>query len=113
MSQKTVVMYTRSSFSCPFVKVAERVFRQHNVSYQSIDIDHDMNARERVLYWTGFLSIPTIVVAADGEVIPLQEPVPLTEGASPRGIDRGDMITEPSAAQLEAWLMKHGILMEA
>lgn len=110
MSTNRLVMYTRSAFICPYVKIAERVFKKYNVAYTEVDIDQDEAARQRVIEWTGFLSVPTLVVASEDSVIPLEEPEPLSKGRSPRGIDRGYVITEPSGKQLETWLYKHDII---
>lgn len=111
MDDKHLVMYTRSSFLCPYVVIAERIFKKYDIAYESVDIDTDEAAKQRVLNWTGFLSVPTILTARQGEILPEHEPETLA-GQSPRGIDRGDMITEPSAKQLELWLQKHGFLAE-
>lgn len=105
----TIVMYSRS-FGCPFITIAKKVFSDHALDYREIMIDKDGEAKARVLEWTGFLSVPTIIVARGGEILPLEEPAPLAEGMSPRGIDRGAMITEASIEQLTAWLVKHGLI---
>lgn len=102
-----LVMYTRT-YGCPYVTLAKRILQQENVPYREIFIDKDTQAREQLLTWTGFLSVPTLVVSANGNGLPIEEPVPLPAGASPRGIDRGAMITEPSSDELLAWLRKHG-----
>lgn len=102
-------MYSRSS-GCPYVTLAKAVLRDYAVPYREIFIDRDHEARQRVLVWTGFLSVPTLVVSHNGDALPLSEPAPLPRGASPRGIDRGAMITEPSLPQLTAWLQKHGFI---
>ncbi|PJF44195.1 MAG: hypothetical protein CUN55_05240 [Phototrophicales bacterium] len=110
MAEQQLVMYTRSAFVCPYVKIAERVLKKHGVNYIEVDIDQDEDARQRVLHWTGFLSVPTLVIAPQHEVLPIEEPEPLDNGQSPRGIDRGYMLTEPSGKQLETWLQKHGFI---
>ncbi len=104
-----LVMYSRT-FGCPFVSIAEGVFKEYGIPYREIFIDQDPQARERVLQWTGFLSVPTLVIAQKGSDMPYIEPEPLPQGASPRGIDRGSMLTEPSAAELREWLIKHGFI---
>lgn len=109
MASKHLVMYSRRSFLCPYVHIAERLLHTYSIPYIEVDIDHDPAARNRVLEWTGFLSVPTLVVADADAVLPYEPPAPLTE-PSPRGIDRGVMITEPSSKQLESWLRKHGFL---
>lgn len=107
--EKEIVMYSRS-MGCPFVSIAQRVLEQHQLSYREILINRDEAARRLVLDWTGFESVPTIVVADPGETLPNEQPAPLPAGASPRGVNRGSMITEPSAAQLTDWLCQHGFI---
>lgn len=109
MPDREIVMYSRS-FGCPFVSVAKRVFADFALPYTEIMIDRNPNARARVLEWTGFLSVPTLVVAEAGSEFPYEKPAPLPPGASPRGIDRGSMITEPGRAELQAWLVRHGFI---
>lgn len=108
---KELVMYTRTS-GCPFVTLAKRVLHEHNVPYREIFIDQDTTARERVVKWTGFLSVPTIVVANLGEDLPYEEPAYLPAGETPRGVDRGSMITEASMEKLAEWLQKHGFIAD-
>lgn len=109
---KELVMYTRT-FGCPFVASAKRVLKKYDIPYREIYIDQNDEARERVLRWTGFLSVPTLIVAEPGADLPVEEPSPLPQGASPRGIDRGAMITEPSEAQFTTWLAKHAFINAA
>jgi glutaredoxin len=104
-----LVMYSRTT-ACPFVSLAKRVLDREKILYREIHIDVDHAAEQRVLQWTGFLSVPTLVIAQPGEVLPVQTPEPLLKGASPRGVDRGPMITEPSEEQLVAWLRRFGLL---
>lgn len=106
---KELVVYTRT-LGCPFVTIAKRVLKKYNIAYREIFIDKDQAARQRVLDWTGFLSVPTLVIAQPGGELPITEPLPLAKGTSPQGIDRGDMITEPREPQLVAWLGKHGFI---
>lgn len=109
---REIVMYSRT-FGCPFVSVAKRVFADFALGYREIMIDKDAEAKVRVLNWTGFQSVPTLVIAEAGSDRPIEEPVPLARGTSPRGIDRGYMLTEPSHAELTAWLVKHGFISSA
>jgi glutaredoxin len=109
---KQIVMYSRT-MGCPFVSVAKRVFEDHALAYQEVFIDKDMAARQRVLQWTGFLSVPTIVIAEAGSNLPYADVTPLEPGRSPRGIHRGAMITEPNVEQLTDWLMEHGFIVNA
>ena len=105
---KELVMYTRGG--CPMVGLAKRVLHDYQVPYREIAIDGDDKARQWVLNSTGFLSVPTLIVARIGDNLPFEEPLPLTRGVSPRGINRGAMITEPSMGQLTAWLEQHGFI---
>jgi len=109
---RQLVMYSRTT-GCPFITVAKRVLDDHALSYHEIYIDKDMEARKRVLEWTGFLSVPTLVVAEAGELLPYQVPPPLPVGSSPRGINRGSMITEGNIEQLEIWLAQNGFINSA
>lgn len=106
---KELVMYTRTA-GCPFVSIAKKVLAEHRVTYREIFIDQDMHARERLLNWVGFLSVPTLVIAESGQDLPYTEPSYLEKGISPRGIDRGAMLTEPNASQLTAWLTRHAFI---
>jgi glutaredoxin len=108
-TDKEIVVYSRTTF-CPYIQKARRVFDRHGLSPHEIMTDKDPEALERVLNWTGYKSVPTILVANPGEVLPYEEPAPLAQGSSPRGIDRGSMITEPYEQELEAWLRKHGFI---
>ena len=104
-----IVMYSRT-FGCPYVRVAKRVFDEHNLDFREVQIDRDPDARERVVQWTGFQSVPTIVLARPGEDLPFEDPAPLLAGQSPKGVDRGSMITEPSDKQLLDWLRRNGMI---
>lgn len=104
-----LIMYSRST-GCPFVSLAKRILDDYAVDYVELFIDQDAEARQRVRDWTGYLSVPTLVVAPAGALHPVTEPEPLEKGKSPRGIHRGPMITEPSAKQLTAWLKDYGFI---
>ena len=104
-----LVMYSRFS-PCPYVRTAKRVLEREHVAYREIYIDQDDTAKQRVIAWTGFQSVPTIIVARPGEIEPITAPESLAPGSSPKGIDRGSMITEPGEIQLEKWLKKHGFI---
>ncbi|MBN2471508.1 MAG: glutaredoxin family protein [Anaerolineae bacterium] len=107
----TLVMVTRT-LGCPFVRVARAVLKEHGIPCREINIDCDREARAWLLETVGFLSVPTLVLAGQGSDRPVLPPAPLPAGASPRGIDRGSIITEPSSAQLTTWLAGHGFLAE-
>jgi glutaredoxin len=106
---KELVVYSRTSF-CPYQRKADRVFQKYDLNPRTLMIDQDEEAERRVLGWTGFKSVPTIIAARPGEDLPYEEPAPLSTGQSPRGIDRGSMITEANELQLEEWLRKHGFI---
>lgn len=106
---RELVMYSRT-IGCPYISVAKRVFADFALGYREIMIDKDPEAKARVLAWTGFLSVPTLIIAEAGGDRPVEEPAPLPHGTSPRGIDRGYMITEPHRMELKAWLVKHGLI---
>jgi glutaredoxin len=107
---KEIVMYSRS-FGCPYVRTAKRVLEQHHLSWREIHINKLPEAKKRVVAWTGYESVPTLVIARVGEDLPYEEPSPLKRGKSPRGINRGSMITEPSTEQLSGWLRQHGFII--
>jgi glutaredoxin len=109
-NNKELVMYSRT-FGCPFVTVAKSVLDEYNLDYREIFIDKDDLALERVVTWTGFRSVPTLIVANQGEDVPYTTFDPLQDGESPRGIDRGVMITEPNISEFIAWLTKHGFIV--
>jgi glutaredoxin len=103
---KHLVLYSRTN-PCPYLSIAYEVLKKHQVAYTEILIDRDPVALDNVLRWTGFLSIPTLVVAEEDSVLPYQQPAFLARGTSPRGINRGSMITEPNKYELEMWLFEH------
>jgi glutaredoxin len=104
-----LIMYSRTT-PCPFVSLAKRVLEREAVPYRELMIDQHALYEERVVGWTGFLSVPTLIIASPGEELPFESPLPLMKGASPRGINRGSMLTEPNEVQLVAWLTQHGFL---
>lgn len=110
-SEKELVVYTRTTY-CPYQARASRVFEKYGLTPRQILIDEDQQAMVRVMDWTGFKSVPTILIANQGEDLPYETPEPLPRGASPRGVDRGSMITEATEDELSAWLRKHGIISE-
>jgi glutaredoxin len=103
-----LVMYTRGG--CAMVGLAKRVLNDYHVPYREIAIDRDDTARQWVMNTTGFLSVPTLVVAHTGDNMPFEAPLPIARGSSPRGINRGSIITEPSMSQLIGWLEQHGFI---
>ncbi len=107
--ERELVMYVRTA-GCPYVSIARSVLKRLEVPCREVNIDRDPAARQRLLDWTGYLSVPTLIAALPGQDLPLSEPTPLPPDRSPRGIDRGALITEPNAEQLADWLLKQGFL---
>lgn len=110
MSSKKLVMYARR-MPCPYMFIASNVLAEFAVPYEEILIDEDEEALENVLHWTGFLSVPTLIVADEGSILPQTPPAPLPKGHSPKGVHRGSMITEPNRHQLVMWLAEHGFIV--
>jgi glutaredoxin len=110
-TDKELVVYARTTF-CPYIAKAHRVLEQYAVSYREIMIDQDEKAARLVEEWTGFRSVPTIIIARRGEDLPCEEPTPLTPGSSPRGVDRGSMISEAYETELVNWLKRNGFIEE-
>lgn len=108
---KRVVVYM--SPWCYNSQDTQRALDEWGVSAQFINIKEDRAAAARIKGWVGFESVPTVIIADGDSVEPFEPPAPLAKGASPRGIDRGSLITEPNRNQLRAWLVGHGILAEA
>ncbi len=104
-----LVAYIRSSY-CPYVALARDVLTRYKVPCREIDISGNPEAQARVVSWTGFKSVPTLLVARAGQDVPYEEPAPLEPGVSPRNVNRGSMITEPDNKGLEDWLFQHGFI---
>lgn len=111
MADKELILYSRT-IPCPDCDRAKRLLDEHGLPYKEIMIDLDPEAQARVKQWTGFHSVPTLVIARAGDVGPVTEPRPLEPGRSPRGVDRGPLITEPDAIGLRHWLAAHGFIVE-
>jgi len=107
--EKEIVMYARNSY-CPMVALARDVLDRYNIPYREIDIQANPAMADRVKEWTGFHSVPTLVIANSGEDMPYTDVLPRPTDRSLRGYDRGPMITEPNNQALEDWLHKHGFL---
>ena len=110
MTDKELIVYSRTA-PCPDCETARRVLDENDVLYREIMIDLDPEARARLESLVGFEAVPTLVVARLGELSPLAEPHPLAAGRSPRGVDRGPVITEPDAVGLKHWLTAHGFII--
>ncbi len=90
--------------------MAREVLKRSRVPYREINIEADQEAAAKVKGWTGFHSVPTMVVAEGESLDPALPLEPFPQGASPRGLDRGGMITEPSAEELRRFLRRHGFM---
>jgi glutaredoxin len=107
--KQEIVMYVRS-FYCPNVALARDVLRRYKIPFREINVDDSPQLAARLKDWTGFLSVPTIILANSGQDVPHTDFLPVVPGQSVRGTDRGSMITEPNNKQLENWLYKHNLL---
>ena len=107
---KRVVVYM--SPWCYTSKDTQSALTEWGVPATFINIKEDHAAAARVRGWVGFESVPTIISAEGESVEPCEAPAPLTPGSSPRGVDRGSMITEATRNQLRTWLVKHSFLAE-
>jgi glutaredoxin len=106
---RSVVVYM--SPWCYHSRDTEQALTGWGVAYRPVNIKEDRQAAARLRGWVGFESTPTVVIAeGDESVEPYEPPAPLPAGSSPRGVDRGSMLTEASNEQLRAWLVKHGLL---
>lgn len=88
----------------------QRALTEWNVSATFINIKEDRAAATRLKSWVGYESVPTVIVAEADSLEPAEQPAPLKPGNSPRGIDRGSLITEANRGQLRDWLVKHGFV---
>lgn len=105
---KRVVVYM--SPWCGTSQDTQRALNEWGLPATFINVKEDRAAAARVKTWVGFESVPTVVLAEGDSLEPFEPPAPLPAGVSPRGVDRGSMITEASRIQLRAWLVKHGQL---
>lgn len=106
---KEIVMYVRSAY-CPLVALARDLLNRYSIPYREINISDDQAMADRVREWTGFLSVPTIILANPNEDLPYTDFLPRPADRSLKGYDRGPMITEPKNEELENWLYRHGFL---
>lgn len=104
-----LIFYNRIA-GCPYSTVAKMLLERKNIPFHEIFIDMDRRAGQRVEKWTGYRVVPTLVIAEKGKVTPVEVPESLPEGKSPRGIDRGYMISEPTERQLKKFLTRHNLL---
>jgi mycoredoxin len=105
---KQLVFYMTSW--CPSCHAAQDALAEWGVTARSVNIGHDREAAGRVRALTGFESVPTFVIVDGAGGDPIEPPTSLPAGRGPRGIDRGTVLTEPTNAELKAWLIKNGFL---
>lgn len=110
MADKALIVYSRT-IPCPDCERARQLLQDHAVPFQEVMIDLDPAARSYVEKLTGFHAVPTLVVAQPGDATPISEPRPLEHGRSPRGVDRGPVISEPDMISLKRWLLGHGFIV--
>ena len=110
MPDKALIMYSRT-IPCPDCERARALLATLAVPYKEVMIDQDPAARGLVENLTGFNAVPTLVVTRPGEAEPFPAPRPLEAGRSPRGVDRGTVITEPDMVSLQRWLKGHGFVV--
>ena len=109
MSDKALIMYSRVA-PCPDCSRAKHLLQELAIPFQEKLIDRDPAARELVVGLTGHQSVPTMVITRPGDTLPFPEPKPLEKGRSPRGVDRGTVLTEPDMITLRQWLNDHGFV---
>ncbi len=109
MTDQTRIKYTRTR-PCPACARARALLTENSVPFREVMIDLDPEARSYVEKLTGFRAVPTLVVSPPNLGQPQVEAKPLEQGRSPRGVDRGPVITEPDMIGLRRWLAKHGFL---
>ena len=107
---KEIVMYTRGGF-CTDVVRAHRALQRWRLPYREINIRENPQAQQRCLEWNRNLSMPVIVIARQGEDVPIEPPLPLEPEQKPRDLDRGYLITEPGKQGLQSFLTRHGFLV--
>lgn len=90
----------------------QRALAEWGVPARFVNIKEDRAAAARLREMVGFESVPTVICADAGNVEPCEPPTALAKGGSPRGVDRGSVITEASRVQLRSWLVKQGFLTE-
>src|SRR5687768_6003346 len=109
MADQTLIFYSRT-IPCPDCERARALLTENAVPFREVMIDLDSEARSYVEKLTGFRAVPTLVVTPPDVAVTDVTPKPLEQGRSPRGVDRGPVITEPDMISLRRWLAKHGFL---
>jgi glutaredoxin len=109
MPEKSLILYART-YPCPDVERARKLLRENAISYREVMIDENDAAQAYIESLVGYRSVPTLVVTQPGGSEPIEAPRALEKGRSPRGVDRGTVITEPDLISLRNWLRKHGFV---
>lgn len=107
---KRIVVYM--SPWCSTSADTQRALKEWHVPATFVNIKEDRGAAARLKELVGFESVPTVVITQEDSLEPYEAPATLTPGASPRGVDRGSVLTEANRIQLRAWLVRHGLLTE-
>jgi glutaredoxin len=107
MARRLVAYISPWCYNCSDTRAA---LQSWGVPAEFVNIEKDAAAARRVIAWTGFRSVPTLLIAEEGSLEPCEAPAALAPGASPHGVDRGSMLTEPTRAQLRSWLIAHSLL---
>ena len=107
---KRIVVYM--SPWCSSSADTQRALKEWGVAATFVNIKEDRAAATRLREMVGFESVPTVIIAEEGAVEPCEPPAALPKGGSPRGVDRGSLITEATRVQLRSWLVKQGMLQE-
>jgi glutaredoxin len=97
---------------CSTSQDTQRALKEWQVPATFVNIKEDREAAGRVKQWVGFESVPTVVITNGDSAEPIAPPAPLAPGTSPRGVDRGSILTEANRVQLRAWLVKHELLTD-
>jgi formylglycine-generating enzyme required for sulfatase activity/glutaredoxin len=103
-----VVVFGRSSF-CPDLIRAKVWLHAWNVPYRQVQVDLEEEMAYKLDAWLGSRTVPTIIVARQGEVDPISPPIDADLKAL-RNMDRGSMLHEPEEGTLRAFLARHGFL---
>lgn len=107
---KRIVVYM--SPWCSSSADTQRALKEWGLSATFVNIKEDRAAAGRLRELVGFESVPTVVIAEEDSCEPCEPPAVLAKGSSPRGVDRGSLITEATRVQLRSWLVKQGLLAE-